>query len=110
MGIRLEDSPRYGSISASARGTAGTYRQISTLPRPNDPRIGLLRIPLRLAASLSFSRSNTDDKQRAACESLLTTLCQQAQFPKKGEVHWCVYDTVSFLTRNEAQVELTATQ
>lgn len=85
----------------------------SELPRPNDPRIELVRVPERLVASLRFSGNNTDAHQHEAAESLLSALRQQSHYLKKGEVYWCVYDapfTVPFLKRNEAQVEVLSTQ
>ncbi len=82
----------------------------SELPRPNDTRIELVRVPERLIASLRYAGNNTDERLREAGSRLVTELRQQSHFAKAGEVFWAQYDapfTVPFLKRNEAQVEVT---
>ena len=58
----------------------------SELPRPNDSRIELVRVPERLVASLRYAGNNTDERLRDAGARLVTELRQQSHYLKAGEV------------------------
>jgi len=83
---------------------------MQSLPKPLDPRVTLVEVPVKKFAVIRFSGSYSDlKKRRTKAEELSKWLSTHHQYTKVSEPVFAGYDppfTLPFLRRNEALIEI----